>query len=221
MKASAGDNSLALQRFLFTYRVTPHATTGQAPCELLQGKKLRTLLDLIRPDVRSTVSRSQFRQKENYDRKTRQRDFAVGQKVWVKTYGKNAPKWSSGVITKQLGPVTFLVDVSGEEFKRHADQILNAPPHDWQIGDDDTAGAARETPAPPTPRPSPRKEGGNGGTPPSPPQEFKTPIGSPARSPERVPTPIPAPPPMPQAAPPTKTYPQRERKPAAYYQHKM
>ena len=38
-----------LDQFLFRYRVKPHCTTGKAPCELLLGRKVRTVLDLVSP----------------------------------------------------------------------------------------------------------------------------------------------------------------------------
>ena len=31
-----------MSKFLFDYRITPHATTGVAPCELLMNRKLRS-----------------------------------------------------------------------------------------------------------------------------------------------------------------------------------
>lgn len=34
-----------LHRFLFNYRITPHTTTGKAPCELLMGRKLVSTFD--------------------------------------------------------------------------------------------------------------------------------------------------------------------------------
>ena len=53
MKRSEGE-SVSLQRrvsrFLLRYRVTPHTTTQLSPAELMMGRKLRTRLDLLRPD---------------------------------------------------------------------------------------------------------------------------------------------------------------------------
>ena len=40
-----------LSRFLFSYRNTPHSTTGSTPVELLMGRRLRSTLDLIKPDL--------------------------------------------------------------------------------------------------------------------------------------------------------------------------
>ena len=47
----------ALVVFLLRYRVTPHSTTGVAPCTLFCGRTLRTHLDLLTPEsVRSKSS---------------------------------------------------------------------------------------------------------------------------------------------------------------------
>jgi transposase InsO family protein len=54
-KQPSGSLETRLSRFLLAYRVTPHATTGVTPSELLQGRKLRTQLDLVRPDVNRRV----------------------------------------------------------------------------------------------------------------------------------------------------------------------
>ena len=48
-----------LLHFLFVYRRTPHSRTGGSPSELLMNRKLKSLLDLIRPDIRTTVTNKQ------------------------------------------------------------------------------------------------------------------------------------------------------------------
>ena len=40
-----------LSKFLLTYRLTPHTTTGVAPAELLMGRRPRSLLDNLIPDL--------------------------------------------------------------------------------------------------------------------------------------------------------------------------
>ncbi len=114
--------------FLFTYRITPHATTGVSPSELLQGRKLKSLLDHIRPSVNANVTKSQQRQCLDYNKRVKSRSVQVSQKVWVQTYSKNLPKWTLGTVIKILGPVTYLVLANGFKYKRHIDQILEADP---------------------------------------------------------------------------------------------
>ena len=43
-----------LSRLLLKYRITPHSTTGTTPSELLMGRKLRSHLDLLFPDLQKT-----------------------------------------------------------------------------------------------------------------------------------------------------------------------
>ena len=40
-----------LSPFLFQYRLTPHTTTGQSPAQLLLGRRPRSHLDLLHPDL--------------------------------------------------------------------------------------------------------------------------------------------------------------------------
>ena len=47
-------------RFLLRYRVTPH---GMSPVELMFGRRLRTRLYAIKPDLRLTVETRQFKEK--------------------------------------------------------------------------------------------------------------------------------------------------------------
>lgn len=52
-KNSSADLDLRLQRFLLSYRNTPHKSTGRVPAELLMGHRLRSKLDLLKPDANS------------------------------------------------------------------------------------------------------------------------------------------------------------------------
>jgi hypothetical protein len=62
-KATEGSVKEKLRRFLFQYRITPHATTGVSPAELLHGRRPKSLLDLVRPDLEQRVQRKQWNQK--------------------------------------------------------------------------------------------------------------------------------------------------------------
>ena len=62
MKAAKHDSlslSHRMNNFLFTYRSTPHATTGQSPCSLFLGRSIRTRLDLLKPTLESQVAHKQ------------------------------------------------------------------------------------------------------------------------------------------------------------------
>lgn len=126
MKAGKGDGlTLAhrVENFLLTYRTTPHSTTSTPPCELLMGRSLRTRWDLMKPDIRESVNRRQAKQKERHDQHARPRLLYTGQSVMAKNF-RSGEDWVPGVIVQQLGPLTYLVDVSeGRIWKRHVDHL--------------------------------------------------------------------------------------------------
>ena len=70
--SSDEDMQKQLSRFLFRYRSTPHSTTGLSPAELLMGRRLRTHLDFMRPDVSNRVHTKQGYQKTLHDRHARE-----------------------------------------------------------------------------------------------------------------------------------------------------
>ena len=139
MKSPDGDLEVRLQRFLFTYRLAPHSTTGRSPSELLLGRKPRCILDLMQPDIKAEVSSAQYRQCKAFNTRAKFRDFEIGDDVWVKTYARGEGKWSLGTLVKQVGPVTFIVKVSGREMKRHVDQLLHAAKLHISSGEEDDA----------------------------------------------------------------------------------
>ena len=66
-KVTEGTMHTRLAKVLFTYRMTPQSTTGQAPAELLLGRRPRTCLDLLRPNTSDRVERKQQQQKFRHD----------------------------------------------------------------------------------------------------------------------------------------------------------
>ena len=173
LKKNSSGESLTTQinRFLFQYRLTPYSTTGIAPAELLLGRRPRSQLDLLFPDIANRVRRRQLEQKVDHDRRSRERQLGVGQAVWV----RNLPactSWLPGTIVKVLSPQRFQVALSdGRVLDRHIDHVrLRVPtpetvnpsttvvhPPDLQEEDQPTDPqvnpAALEPPADPTVRP--------------------------------------------------------------------
>ena len=60
VKKLTGDMHTRIARFLFNYRISPQSTTGVSPAELLMGRRLRSALDLLKPDLESRVSHQQI-----------------------------------------------------------------------------------------------------------------------------------------------------------------
>jgi len=118
------DVDLELLQFLQRYRTIPHSTTGRTPLELLLGRTLRITLDLLRPpQVNRTVQRNQLRSIENHDRTVKQREFVVGQPVFVRQY-TGPRKWSGGVVLRKAGPLSYEVQVGDQVQSRHVSQLL-------------------------------------------------------------------------------------------------
>lgn len=118
MKKVKGDTlQTRLSRFLFSYRITPHATTGLSPAELMMSRRLRSAFDLLMPDMKTKVQQRQLKQKENHDTKKRLRSFAPGDNVFIRNYSYS-PKWIPAVIVSSSGPVSYTVTIgNGQTLK--------------------------------------------------------------------------------------------------------
>ena len=97
-----------LAKLLFSYRTTPHSTTGVTPGEMMFGHKLRTRFDLLCPTVSDRVEEKQQKQKEYFDESTKDRIFKVGQEVYVKNFHQGQ-KWLKETIVAYRGNVMFEV----------------------------------------------------------------------------------------------------------------
>jgi len=108
-KKTSGDSiSTRVLRFLFQYCITPHSTTGTSPAELLLGRRPRSRLDLILPDISNSVHKKQQIQKANHDKHSQHRTFQVGDNVQIRDF-HTGNGWVPGVITKASGPLSFHV----------------------------------------------------------------------------------------------------------------
>lgn len=117
------DDRLSL--FLLRYRTTPNCTTGQSPSDLFLKRHIRTRLDFLKPNIHETVRRKQYLQKNQHDYRARERSFAVDDSVFLRSTVGGDPKWLSGVITQQTGPVSYKVrdPASDTVYRRHGDQL--------------------------------------------------------------------------------------------------
>ena len=114
-----------LDKFLFKYRITPHATTGVSPAELMLKRKCRNRLDLLFPsdNISFRVSKKQEIQKASYS-KARTINLNSGDSVAVRNYA-TGNKWLPAVINKKTGPLSYRCDLpDGRIFKRHQDQLI-------------------------------------------------------------------------------------------------
>ena len=125
MRKSSEDGSIQtrVRNYLFHDRITPSATTGLAPSELLMGRKLRNRFDLLYPNLAEQVSKRQLGQKQGHDLHTRERQFLEGKSAYVKNYGPGE-RWIAGKIVERTGPLSFKIQLSdGRIVRRHQDQM--------------------------------------------------------------------------------------------------
>ena len=125
-KAGKGSMETNLARFLFRYRITPHTTTGRSPAELLMGRRLHSHLDQLLPGrtTADTVRRKQEAQKSGHDSRAKQRNFSVGDTVFVKDFARTPITWVSGTVLEQAGPLSYRVELAdGRVVRRHVDHV--------------------------------------------------------------------------------------------------
>ncbi len=83
---SSGNLEDRLYRFLLAYRVTPQATTAEAPADLILKRRPRTRLDLLRPSVQNRVLDKQSYDQQRHNANASYRTFFVGDCVWARNF---------------------------------------------------------------------------------------------------------------------------------------
>ena len=118
-ESNSRDVSFNISKFLLNYRNTPHSVTGVAPSVLLMGRRLRSRLDLLRPDLLGDQNNKQLTQAEKMNKV---REFQRGDTVLCRSY-INPNKWSTGQVQEKLGYLHYKVKVGGNIVHRHIDQL--------------------------------------------------------------------------------------------------
>ena len=121
---SADDMETRISRFLFRYRITPHSTTGVSPAELLMGRRPRSQLDLMQPNVATRVFSSQVRQKMGHDQGTKDRAFSTNDLVFVRNFSTSGNTWLPGTIVGSKGSLVYHIQLEdGRVVQRHIEHI--------------------------------------------------------------------------------------------------
>ncbi|KAL6463598.1 hypothetical protein MHYP_G00279890 [Metynnis hypsauchen] len=131
LKSSRGSTSLQerLDAFLLHYRNSPHSTTKETPAMLFVRQRLRTRLDLLKPNLAAVVSHAQDTQCSWRAKHSKERTFEVGDPVLVRDYRRGEEKWTPGNLSSKTGPVSYTVEVgSSQLWKRHTEQMLACHP---------------------------------------------------------------------------------------------
>jgi transposase InsO family protein len=127
----------ALQSFLFTYRNTPHATTGQCPAQLFLNRQPRTRFSLLKPQPLSVhVQAQQERQKLNHDKRAHEpQEFQEGEVVRIKNFPNSFPRYVKGQIVQKLGPYRYKVKIGTRVRVVHLEQIRSTGELDVESND--------------------------------------------------------------------------------------
>ena len=136
-KMKGGSIEANVSRFLLQYRITPHSTTGVSPAEMLMGRRPRSCLDLILPDISRRVQSKQQTQKVNHDRRGQQRTLNVGDTVNIRNFA-TGDRWLPRSIVEASGPLSFCIQLEdGCLVRRHIDHIISRPGHSQVSPPDD------------------------------------------------------------------------------------
>ena len=151
LSKARGDLETRLSRFLFQYRLTPHTSMGSSPAELLFGRRPKSHLDFIHPDLSAKVTLQQERQHLASESGASIRAFLSGDKVYVRNFSpstSSSVKWLPGVVTSLAGPRSVRVALEdGTVVRRHFDHVkfrLLPPPHPDQSSTVSTAGPSAQ-----------------------------------------------------------------------------
>ena len=127
-KSTSGSIEARVSRFLMHYRITPQTTTGISPAEMMMGRRPRSRLDLLIPNLATKMQHKQQSQKHYHDKRSRQRICEVGDRVNVKNF-PTGDNWLQGTIVKVSGPLSFQVKLQdGRIVRRHVDHIIQRSP---------------------------------------------------------------------------------------------
>ena len=140
-KCKEGTIQTQIDRLLFNYRITPQTTTGVSPAELMFGRRLRSVFDLMKPDLHNRVEKEQERQKLAHDKKAVNRDFNVGDEVYAKNFRPgDTETWLPSRVIEKQGPRNFTVELLQDNlvWRRHVDHLC--PRH---VADSHRAAAER------------------------------------------------------------------------------
>ena len=105
-----------LQEFLFPYRTTPNGVVknGMSPVEALMGRKLRIILEALRPH-------KQQQRQDIYGNKGQ--TFIVGTPDIARNFRPKQPNWALGTISKRKGKFVYNVQVVEQLWVRHKNQL--------------------------------------------------------------------------------------------------
>ncbi|XP_040075947.1 uncharacterized protein K02A2.6-like [Ixodes scapularis] len=95
---------------------TPHSDTGKTPGEVMMGRRLRSPLDRLHPDLQRDPGADQPKVKR----------FYVGDTVYARNF-VTGPRWKAAKVVAVTGPVSYKVQLANREVhRRHRDHLRKA-----------------------------------------------------------------------------------------------
>ncbi|XP_040073538.1 uncharacterized protein K02A2.6-like isoform X2 [Ixodes scapularis] len=95
---------------------TPHSDTGKTPGEVMMGRRLRSPLDRLHPDLQRDPGADQPKVKR----------FYVGDTVYARNF-VTGPRWKAAKVVAVTGPVSYKVQLANREvYRRHRDHLRKA-----------------------------------------------------------------------------------------------
>ena len=121
---SGGSVEARVSEFLARYRITLQTSTGVSPAELLLGRKPRSRLDLVYPEIGRKVPQSQASQKQAHDWHAKERTMQEGEAVYASNF-RRGPRWLAGILKESTGPTSFAVQLEdGRLLRRHQHHLI-------------------------------------------------------------------------------------------------
>ncbi|GBM29413.1 Uncharacterized protein K02A2.6 [Araneus ventricosus] len=121
----SGDWNRRLTSFLLTQHITPSAATGFSPAELLMKRRLRTVLDLLHPDLVEDRKRKNEELLDQRLSKGQIRSFSPNDAVYIKNHS-SGPTGIPETVIEKTGPLSYKnVTPDGKSVRCHIDQMRN------------------------------------------------------------------------------------------------
>ena len=88
------------------------------------GRQIRTLFDLLQPDLFTKASKKQEEQTKSFNGRAKDGQFYQGDSVYVRNFShRNSVPWITGIIVKRIGNVSYMERNTDNVVKRHVNHI--------------------------------------------------------------------------------------------------
>lgn len=112
-----------VSRYLFFYRSSIHCSTGETPYKLLFGREMVTHFDRLKPNLFDKIQ-LKIEDKNGKQEKTI-KQFNEGDRVLVRSFGRNDRKWESATVKNKEGNKIYVCKTVDGRLKRlHVDQMV-------------------------------------------------------------------------------------------------